>query len=170
MPIRTGTISDSATLHSSSTAYGSRAWKTLRHFPMGWGMKLLYKENRENQHLYEFKCSNSNVYNWPSSSFNQVTINSESFCVKLSLKILMLYALTFSSWMRPSPHWGSRTPGLQSVGTFWWHWLPPLSGRECICSAAPLLEYPVRCLWTNTGKQGKKKLWWTLPTAKVAQK
>jgi len=41
IPIRTGTISDSATLHSSSTAYGRSAWNTRLHFPMGWGMKLL---------------------------------------------------------------------------------------------------------------------------------
>lgn len=47
MPIRTGTISDSATLQSSSTAKGSRAWKTRRHFPMGWGMKLLCEGNWE---------------------------------------------------------------------------------------------------------------------------
>ncbi len=49
MPIRTGTIRDSATLQSSSTAYGNRAWKTRLHFPMGCGMKLLKeKQKREN--------------------------------------------------------------------------------------------------------------------------
>lgn len=44
IPILTGIMRDSATLHSSSTAYGNNAWNTRLHFPIGCGMKLLQEK------------------------------------------------------------------------------------------------------------------------------
>lgn len=44
IPILTGIIRDSATLHNSSTAYGNNAWNTRLHFPIGCGIKLLGKK------------------------------------------------------------------------------------------------------------------------------
>lgn len=77
-------------------------------------------------------------------------ITAFSYC---QTDMVKLCALTFSSWMKPSPHLGSQTPWLQSAGTSWWHSLPPLVVQECTCSVAPLLAYSVKYLWTNTQQQ-----------------
>ncbi len=61
MPIRTGTIRDSATLQSSSTAYGNRAWKTRLHFPMGCGMKLL-KEKQKHEAMWLLSFRRVNIF------------------------------------------------------------------------------------------------------------
>lgn len=73
-----------------------------------------------------------------------------SFC---HIEMVKLCVLTFSSWMKPSPHLGSQTPWLQSAGTSWWHSLPPLSVQECTCFVVPLLVYSAKYLWTNTEQQ-----------------